>query len=96
MKPSKHLFQGAAMASLLLHQQLLSLLISKGLFTRDEILEHIESALLAAEEMNSTLDAARRDGADELSMTAVRAHLESLRITLEIRHPRADGHQDAR
>jgi hypothetical protein len=72
---------------LLLHQQLLSLLISKGLFTRDEILEHIESALLAAEEMNSTLDAARRDGADELSMTAVRAHLESLRITLEIRHP---------
>jgi hypothetical protein len=93
MKPSKHLFQGAAMASLLLHQQLLSLLISKGLFSRDEILEHVESTLLAAEELHSLLDAARRGGADELSVSAVRVHLESLRMTLETRHPRADENQ---
>jgi hypothetical protein len=35
MKPTKDLFQGAAIASILLHQQLLSLLILKGLFNRE-------------------------------------------------------------
>ena len=52
MKPTD-LFQGAAIASILLHQQLLSLLILKGLFNREEILEHLDSTLLAAEEMQS-------------------------------------------
>jgi hypothetical protein len=86
MKPSKDLFQGAAVASILLHQQLLSLLILKGLFNREEILEHLDSTLLAAEEM----PAARIGGADELSVPAVRAYLESLRTTLEVRHPSTD------
>jgi hypothetical protein len=93
MKPSKHLFQGAAMASLLLHRQLLSLFISKGIFSRDEILEHVDAALLAAEELHSLLEAAKRGGADELSVSAVRVHLESLRMTLETRHPRTDESQ---
>jgi hypothetical protein len=93
MKPSKDLFQGAALASILLHQQLLSLLILKGLFNREEILEHLDSALLAAEEMQSNLAAARIGGADELSVPVVRAYLESLRTTLEIRHP-STGHVD--
>ncbi len=93
MKPTKHMFQGAAMASLLLHQELLSLLILKGIVSRDEILEHLESTMLAAEQMQSSLEAAKRGGADELSLPAVRAHLESLRTTLEIRHPPADDRQ---
>ncbi len=90
MKPSPSLFEGAALASLLLHQQLLSLLISRQLFSRDEILEHLDSTLLAAEELHSDLEAASKNGAEKLSASAVRAHLESLRITLEIRHPLKD------
>jgi hypothetical protein len=90
MQPSKDLFHGAALASLLLHQQLFSLLILKDIFTPEEILEHLDSTLLAAEQMHSNLDAAKPDGADELSFRAVRAHLESLRTTLEIRHPPSD------
>ena len=94
MKPTKDLFQGAAIASILLHQQLLSLLILKGLFNREEILEHLDSTLLAAEEMQSNLAAARIGGADELSVPAVRAHLESLRTILEVRHPSTDHDGD--
>ena len=94
MKPTKDLFQGAAIASILLHQQLLSLLISKGLFNREEILEHLDSTLLAAEITQSNLDAARLRGADELSVPAVRAHLELLRTTLELRHPSTDHAED--
>jgi hypothetical protein len=90
MKPSKDFIPGAAIASLLLHQQLLSLLILKRLFSPEEILEHLDSTLLAAEEMHSHLDAAKPGGADELSFHAVRAHLISLRTTLENRHPPSD------
>jgi hypothetical protein len=90
MKPPKDLFQGAAMASILLHQQLFSLLISKGIFNREEILEHLDSTLLSAEILQSHLDAAKLGGADELSVPSVRAHLESLRTTLEARHPSTD------
>jgi hypothetical protein len=55
-----------------------------------EILEHLDSTLLAAEITQSNLDAARLGDADELSVPAVRVHLELLRTTLELRHPSTD------
>jgi hypothetical protein len=88
MKMSKHFMPGAAMASLLLHQELLSLLITKGVFTRDEILEHLDSTLLAAEESQALLEAASSGGAEEFSVPAVRSHLELLRMQMQTRHSR--------
>ena len=61
-----------------------------GLFNREEILEHLDSTLLSAEILQSHLDAAKLGGADELSVPSVRAHLEFLRTTLEVRHPSSD------
>lgn len=88
MKLSKDAIPGAAIASLLLHERLLDLIIDKKILSRDEVLEHVESVLLSAEELQSSLDAAQSKAAAELSLRAVRSHIEGIRLGLEVRHPR--------
>ena len=87
MKLSKDVLPGIAVASHLLYQEILELMMRKGYFTRDEVIECLDSAVLAAEQLQSALDAGKSKKSGELSVPAAIAILESLRITLETRHP---------
>ena len=88
IRMSKDAIPGAAIASLLPHERLLDLLIEKKILSREEIFEYVESVLLSAEELQSSLDAEGSRAARELSLRAVRSHIEGIRLALEVRHPR--------
>jgi hypothetical protein len=70
MKLSKDAVPGFAIASYLLHQELLELMMRKGIVTRDEVIEHLDSTVFAAEKLRAALDAAKAVESGELPFRA--------------------------
>jgi hypothetical protein len=93
MKLSKNYTLGSALAASALDMHLLSLLLKKGILTRDEMFELLETAQLSLEQLQSHFEASPTRQEFEDHLKAARFRIEEIRIALNIRHP-SNPHQD--
>ena len=87
MKLSKNYTLGSALAASALDINLLSLLLKKGLLTRDEMFELLETTQLSLEQLQSHFAALSRRQEFEDHLKAARFRIEEIRIILDKRHP---------
>jgi hypothetical protein len=82
MSLSEDAIPGAALASILVHQAIITTLVSKGVFNRDEMLELLDGVLQSAEKMQANF-AALSNAAGESSARGARFQIASLYATLQ-------------
>ncbi len=87
MKLSDDYAPGTAIATHALNQNLLSLLLTKGILNRGDVFELLETTLLSLEQLQSHFAAAPKRQKFEGYLKAARFQLEATRIALNIRHP---------
>jgi hypothetical protein len=87
MKLSNDYSFGAGIAAALLNQNLISLLLTKGVLNRGEAFELLDTTLLSLEQVQSHFAAVSRRQEFEGHLKAARFRIEETRIALNIRHP---------
>jgi hypothetical protein len=92
MKLSDNYTLGTALAASALTDRLLSLLLIKGLLSREEVFELLDTTLLSLEQLQSHFAAAPSRQSIEDHLKAARFRIEEIRIGLNIRHP-SNPHQ---
>jgi hypothetical protein len=87
MKLSENYTIGAGFAASVLQEGLLSLLIVKGIVSRAEAFDLVDSSLLSLEQLQAHFAALPRRQQFEDHLKAARCRFEEMRITLNKRHP---------
>jgi hypothetical protein len=93
MQLSKDYSVGAGIAAALLNQNLISLLLAKGVLKRDEVFDLLDTTLLSLEQLQSHIAAASQMQEFEGHLKAARFRIEETRIVLNMRHP-SNPHPD--